>query len=134
MSVNMAASDNLDEKMRFVATDSSGGSQDLNQLLTNIRQFCTKEKRTNAFLVKIENDNSEYRKILKLVDLRLLHVLNQGITPGEAAEKYIALVLDYGFYVSMRSARSMNLFQKGLETPTYRQLRKLPPFKLAEPK
>jgi hypothetical protein len=30
--------------------------------------------------------------------LRLVHVISEGITVGEAGRKFLALILDYGFY------------------------------------
>jgi hypothetical protein len=56
----------------------------------------------------------------------LIHVISEGISPGEAGRKYLALILDYGFYTGIRAAQSVDLFNKQTERVTYKQLRKLP--------
>ena len=61
----------------------------------------------------------------------MLHVLNQGITPKHAGVRYIALLLDYGFYVGVRLATRVDLFQKDADTPVYKDLRHLPKFPIA---
>jgi hypothetical protein len=66
--------------------------------------------------------------VRKLIDLRLLHVINEGITIGEAGRKYLGLVLDYGFYTGIRAARSVDLFNRQTQRVAYKDLRKLPVF------
>jgi hypothetical protein len=61
-----------------------------------------------------------------LVDLRLIHVISEGITVGEAGRKYLALILDYGFYTGIRAAQSVDLFNKQTDKVVYKDLRKLP--------
>ena len=79
-------------------------------------------------LVEIRTDNPTHQKVLKLVDLRLLHVISEGISVGEAGRKHLALILDYGFYIGMRAARSVDLFNRQTRKVAYRDLRKLPVF------
>jgi hypothetical protein len=127
-SVNMAASEAVNTKLRELETDAHGASEELHQTLDRIRDFCIKEKKTNALLVEIRTDDRGYQLILKLVDLRLLHVINEGLSVGEAARKYLGLILDYGFYIGIRAARSVDLFNKQTRKVAYKDLRKLPIF------
>jgi hypothetical protein len=126
--VNLAASEMVSQKMRELEIDvpTPTAESDLSSVLERVREFCIKDKRKNAFLVEVRNDSLLYQRILKLVDLRLLHVISEGITPGEAGRKYVALILDYGFYTGIRAAQSVDLFNKQTERVAYKDLRKLP--------
>ena len=95
-------------------------------MLERIKDFCIKQQRKNAFLVEVRNDTPLYHQVQKLVDLRLLHVISEGITVGEAGRKYLALILDYGFYTGIRAAQSVDLFNRQTGRVTYKELRKLP--------
>jgi hypothetical protein len=127
-SINVAASETVNVKLKELDTDASGEAQPLHAFLEQIREYCVKEKRKNAFLIEIRNDDPLYQRVLKLVDLRLLHVINEGISVGEAGRKYLALILDYGFYIGIRAARSVDLFNKQTKKVAYRDLRRLPVF------
>jgi len=131
-SVNIAASETVNVKLRELDTDASGEADGLHVVLEELREFCVKQKRKNAFLVEIRNDNLVYQRILKLVDLRLMHVINEGISVGEAARKYLALILDYGFYTGVRAARSVDLFNKQTKKVSRKELRNLPIFEVAD--
>jgi hypothetical protein len=126
--VNISASGYVDDKNRYLGMDTSEGQERVRALLDRIRAFCIKEKKVNAFLVRLESDEGVFRDILRLIDLRFLHVLNRGLTPGEAGEKYMALLLDYGFYTGVRRAKTMDVLQQKPGKLTYRVLRKLPKF------
>jgi hypothetical protein len=126
--VNIAASEAINIKLRDLETDASADAEGLQLLLENIRDFCVKRERRNAFLVEIKGDDSTYDRVRKLIDLRLLHVINEGITIGEAGRKYLGLVLDYGFYTGIRAARSVDLFNRQTQRVAYKDLRKLPVF------
>lgn len=126
--VNVAASEAVNTKLRDLQADAFGASDELQQLLEEIRDFCVKQEKKNALLVEIRTDNPTHQKVLKLVDLRLLHVISEGISVGEAGRKYLALILDYGFYIGMRAARSVDLFNRQTRKVAYRDLRKLPVF------
>jgi hypothetical protein len=127
--VNVAASEMVSQKLRELEVDvpekTVGG--DLASALERVKDFCIKKERKNAFLVEIRNEDF-YQKILKLVDLRLVHVISEGITVGEAGRKYLALILDYGFYTGIRAAQSVDLFNKQTQRVAYKDLRKLPVF------
>lgn len=126
--VNMAASETLSTKLRELETDASDSAADLKVLLEHVRNFCVTEKRKNAFLVEIGADSKNYEQILNLVHLRLLHVISEGITIGEAGRKYLGLILDYGFYIGIRAAQSVDLFNRQTKRVVYKDLRVLPVF------
>ena len=125
-SINLAASETVNVKLKELDTDASGEAESLHALLEQLRDFCVRQQRKNAFLIEIRNDDAVYQRILKLVDLRLLHVVNEGISVGEAGRKYLALILDYGFYIGVRAARSVDLFNKQTKKVAYKDLRQLP--------
>ena len=126
--INIAASEAVNTKLRELETDASGDVNPLRTLLTAIREFCVKQQRKNAFLVEIKGEDETYENVRALVDLRLLHVINEGITIGEAGRKYLGLILDYGFYTGIRAARSVDLFNRQTGRVAYRDLRKLAVF------
>jgi hypothetical protein len=128
--VNAAASEMVSQKMRDLEVDVPEAAIETNlaKVLEDVKDFCIKQARKNAFLVEIRNDEALYQNILKLVDLRLVHVISEGITVGEAGKKYLGLILDYGFYTGIRAARSVDLFNRQTERVAYKDLRKLPVF------
>ncbi|WP_017324658.1 ATP-binding protein [Synechococcus sp. PCC 7336] len=129
-SVNVAASEMTEEKLRDIKIDASGKYEEVNQLLESIRNFCVTEKRKNVFLVEIQNESPAFHKIEELIALRLLHILSSGFTPKEVGRRYMALMLDYGFYVGLRTAKSIDLFAKEPKPLQAQELRKFPRFKL----
>jgi hypothetical protein len=126
--VNMAASEMVSQKVRDVESDVVDKTVETNleSVLETVKEFCIKTKRTNAFLTEIRSDNKLYRPIVELVDMRLIHVISEGITVGDAGRKYLALILDYGFYTGVRAAQSVDLFNKQTGKVVYKDLRKLP--------
>ena len=126
--INQAASEALTIKQRDLESDVSQGAADLAQLVEQLREFCVTKQRLNAFLVEIKAEQELFESIRALVDLRLLHVINEGVTISEGGRKYLALILDYGFYTGIRAARSVDLFNKQSGKVAYRELRKLPVF------
>ncbi len=126
--VNTAASEAINTKLRELESEVSGDTHSLEALLEEIREFCVKQHRKNAFLVEIKTNDTLFQDVQTLVDLRLLHVINEGITIKEAGRKYLALILDYGFYTGVRAAQSVVLFNRKTGKVTYKDLRKLPVF------
>jgi hypothetical protein len=124
--VNVAASEALNTKLKDLETDASSEAGNLQALLEDLREFCIKDVRRNAFLLEIRGDDPLYDGVRKLVDLRLLHVINEGITIGEAGRKYLGLILDYGFYIGIRATRSVDLFNRQTQRVAYKDLRHLP--------
>jgi hypothetical protein len=129
-SLNLVASTNLDDKVRMVKEDAANAATEAMKLLEDIKIFCLKSVRKNAFLVRIDDSNVQYLKLMQLVDLRLLHVINRGITPDRPAERYAALLLDYGFYVGSHYARTVDPFEKA-DTNIAKTLRGLPRLQLS---
>lgn len=127
--INIAASETLTTKLRDLDRDSSYNAIDLKLLVEQIREFCVTDKRKNAFLVEIGAKNPVYDEVLNLVHLRLLHIINEGITVGVAGRKYLALILDYGFYTGIRAAQSVDLFNRQSNQVTYKEIRSLPIFR-----
>lgn len=124
--VNQAASETLTIKLRDLEQDASEQAAGLKIALESIKSFCIKEKRQNAFLIEIDNKSDLFDQVTSLVQLRLLHVISEGITPHEAGRKYLALILDYGLYIGIRAAQSVELFNKSFEDSSSAALRKLP--------
>ncbi|MBD3894647.1 hypothetical protein IEI94_02100 [Halomonas sp. ML-15] len=131
-SVNAAASEMADAKIKDIEKDLTGGLGDIRGQLDKLKIFCVNERKKNAFLVERRPDLEEYKLIESLIGLRFLHVLHEGITPSEAGRRYKALMLDYGFYVGVRAARSVDLFQKVPDALTVKELRSLPVYELGE--
>lgn len=130
MSVNAAASEMAEGKLRDIPKDTNEDQKELISVLDKVRNFCVTEKRTNSFLIKIKNGDPIFEYVQKLIALRLIHVLHEGITPHEAGQRYMALMLDYGFYIGIRAAKSVELFPTEPKPLLAKELRKLPIFKL----
>jgi hypothetical protein len=123
--VNMSAADSLMEKERHVSEDLGEGSPQVLSAVDDIKAFCLKEIRSNAFLVHLNPGNKYYQVIKKASDLRFIHVLHPGITPEQAGEKYEALMLDYAFYTGFRKAPSVRELKPAPQTTSAKELRKL---------
>ncbi len=127
-SINAAASEAVEGKLQDIEKDASVEFGAVSSLLEKIKIFCITTKRKNAFLVRIQNSNSGYLMIQKLIALRLVHVLHEGTTPYKAGERFIALMLDFGFYTGIRAATSVDLFPDRPRQLLAAELRKLPVF------
>ncbi|MCF9019714.1 MULTISPECIES: ATP-binding protein [Pseudomonas syringae group] len=127
-SINAAASESIESKLRDLELDAGNEKNELGALLERVKFFCITSQRNNAFLVKIDNSSRGYALVQKLAALRFAHVLHEGITPHKAGERYIALMLDFGFYVGIRAARSVELFLDEPRDILAKDLRKLPIF------
>ncbi len=128
-SLNAATSEAIEEKLKDVERDAFG--QDKEQVpnyLSQVKKFCLEQEKKNAFLVKIENGSASYANVQRLVALRFVHVLHEGITPHKAGVRFMALMLDYGFYIGIRAARSIELFPDEPRQLAAKELRKLPIF------
>lgn len=124
--VNAAASDAVAPKLRDLESDASGDAEQLQALFESIRNNCVAENANNAFLFEIRPTDVNYQRLLKLVDLRLLHVISEGVSIGQAGRRYLGLILDYGFYVGVRASKKIDLFNKQTKRVTRSQLRRLP--------
>jgi hypothetical protein len=81
-----------------------------------------------GYRVEISNADHRYILIQKLAALRLVHILHEGITPHKAGKRFIALMLDYGFYVGIRAARSVELIPAEPRALSAKEHRSLPIF------
>lgn len=130
--INLSASKMADEKLKDIQLDTSGESVEINKNLNKIRDFCIKQARQNCFLVEIQNENPVFHSIETLISLRLLHILYSSFTPSEVGKRYMALMLDYGLYVAMRPAKSIDLFTKEPRPLLAKEVRQFPTFKLLD--
>lgn len=127
--VNAAASETIEEKLKDIGRDAGdAGTADLQAVLDEMKDFCIKSHGINAFLVRIDNRNTAYRTVQSLIALRFLHVLHEGITPHKVGERYVALMLDFGFYTGVRAAKSVKLFPEVPKQLAAKDLRRLPIF------
>ena len=108
--INAAASEAAQVKMQEVQNDLPSSDETIYALLERVKDFCITTKRTNAFLLKIDSMQKDFGTMQKLVALRLVHTLHEGITRSKVGEGYQALMLDFGFYVGIRAARSVTIF------------------------
>lgn len=128
-SINSAASESIEDKFRDLELGVNYDKSEIANLLEKVKKFCLEEKKITAFLVRIDNASPGYALVLKLAALRFAHVLHEGITPEAAGKRYIALMLDFGFYVGIRTARSLKMFMEEPVVLLAKDLRKLPIFK-----
>jgi hypothetical protein len=128
-SLNAATSEAVEDKLKDIESDiSTNQKAAISACLERVKIFCLSKQKKNAFLVKIANSNPAYAEVQKLVALRLVHVLHEGITPHKAGERYVALMLDYGFYIGIRAAKSIDLFPDKPRQMAVKELRMLPIF------
>ncbi|HUS44598.1 MAG TPA: ATP-binding protein [Phycisphaerae bacterium] len=123
--INMAAADSMIEKERYICDDVEDGMSVVHRIIEDLKTFCLKEIKCNAFLVHIDVSNPKYGLIQKVSDLRFIHVLHPGITPERAGEKYQVFLLDYAFYTGFRKTPSVKEVVSKPEMPPAKQLRKL---------
>lgn len=128
-SINSAASESIEDKFRDLELGVNYDKNEIAGLLDKVKKFCLEDKKITAFLVRIDNASHGYALIQKLAALRFAHVLHEGITPEAAGKRYIALMLDFGFYVGIRTARSLKMFMEEPVVLSAKDLRKLPIFK-----
>jgi hypothetical protein len=123
--INMAAADSLTEKERYVSDDVAENAAFIMNVVNDIKDYCLREIRCNAFLVRLDSADERYRLLKKVSDLRFIHILHPGITPTTAGEKYEAYMLDYAFYTGFRKAPSVKEFMRSPQQPLAKDLRKL---------
>jgi len=123
--INVAASETLSIKLRDLDTDATANAAALKSMLETVRDFCITKTKSNAFLVEVGANPKGYELLMKLIHLRLLHVISEGITVGRAGRKYLGLILDYGFYTGIRAAQSVELFNRQSGKVAYKDLRAL---------
>ena len=87
--------------MDELAQDARNSKGELLSILDAIEVLCLEKERINAFLVRSENSEVR-RRIHVLSDLRLVHLINQSITPDRAGERYEAYIVDYSLFTGFR--------------------------------
>ena len=91
--VNVAIGEFGQGKMDELSQDARNSEGDLRDMLAALVAYCLDEKGTNAFLLSNE-ESKEKRLVHILSDLRLVHLINQSITPDRPGERYAAYILD----------------------------------------
>jgi energy-coupling factor transporter ATP-binding protein EcfA2 len=99
--VNASIGESGQRKMDELAQDAHNAQGELLETLDLIERVCLDEERTNGFLVRSENTPIRQR-IHILNDLRLVHLVNQSITPDRAGERYEAYIVDYSLFTGFR--------------------------------
>ena len=120
----------MTEKEKYITDDIEDDPSTLKSYLEKIKSFCFNESKMNAFLVRKDPSNENYKTIRKLIDLRFLHILHPGITPDRRNEKFEALLLDYAFYTGFRRNPSVKEFKTTPVMATAKELRNLKRFKI----
>lgn len=128
-SINAAASEMAEEKLKDIELDTANDLVAIVGLLNEVKEFCITKERKNSFLVEIKNSSERYKLVQRLVALRLVHLLHEGITPHKAGKRFVALMLDYGFYVGIRAARSVDFIPSEPRQLLAKELRSLPIFR-----
>ncbi len=99
--VNASIGESGQRKMDELAQDARNSQGELLATLDAIEKLCLDKDRTNAFLIRSENTEIRTR-IHVLSDLRLVHLINQSITPDRAGERYEAYIVDYSLFTGFR--------------------------------
>ena len=126
--INMAAAESMIEKERYISDDVERGAASIRQVIDDIKAFCLKERKSNAFLVHFSANNPKFQLIHRISDLRFIHILHPGITPERAGEKYEVFLLDYAFYTGFRRTPSVKEVVSTPVTPAVKELRRLPTY------
>lgn len=141
MQVNDAAIANLGGKMESMKQDSGDEDAILDDCLKRIKRFVYHEKRTNAFLIskdELERNEQAKQAIRELVDLRLIHLVDQNTSHAPSdGHRYEAYLLDIALYDNARP-RNFDQVEPGQRDERARKddLRASPVFsldKLSEP-
>lgn len=99
--VNAGIGESGQRKMDELAQDASNSRGELLKTLDAIERVCLEQERTNAFLIRSENTTIR-QQVHILSDLRLVHLINQSITPDRAGERYEAYIVDYSLFTGFR--------------------------------
>jgi len=104
--VNVAIGEFGQQKMDELSQDARNSAGELRDMLSALEAYCLDEKQTNAFLLASE-DSTERNLVHVLSDLRLVHLINQSITPDRAGERYEAYILDYSLFTGFRRRQNI---------------------------
>ena len=104
--VTEAAISRISNKIDSMKVDSGDEDATLDEYLRRIKSMIYKDKRTNAFLVAkddLEKDLQSRQALRELVDLRLLHLIDQNTSKAPIdGRRYEAYILDIGLYDNAR--------------------------------
>ncbi|WP_442505888.1 hypothetical protein SH528x_004702 [Novipirellula sp. SH528] len=114
--VTEAAINTIRSKKESMKQDSGDDDAVLDEYLSRIKRYVYDDKRTNAFLVAkddLENDPQVRQAIRELVDLRLIHLVDQNTSRAPSdGRRYEAFILDVGLYENPRP-RKFNQVEPG---------------------
>ena len=123
--VNIAIGEFGQGKIDELIQDARNSEGELRDMLLALEDYCIDEKGKNAFLVTSE-EFVERKLVHTLSDLRLVHLINQSITPDRPGKRYEAYILDYSLFTGFR--RRQNIEEMLPEEGQFKasELRKLP--------
>lgn len=99
--INVAIGEFGQQKMDELVEDARNEAGSLKKMLDQLESLCIDENKVNAFLIR--QDGSKEQQFVKILsDLRLVHLINQSITPDTAGERYEAFILDYSLFTGFR--------------------------------
>lgn len=104
--VNVAIGEFGQQKLNEVQRDARNNEGVLKAMLTKLETLCLEKNSVNAFLIRSE-DSVERKLVQILSDLRMVHLINQSITPEKAGERYEAFILDYSLFTGFRRRPSI---------------------------
>jgi Cdc6-like AAA superfamily ATPase len=123
--VNVAIGEFGQGKMDELSQDARNSEGELRDMLSALKTYCLDEHEINGFLLTSE-DSQERRLVHILSDLRLVHLINQSITPDRPGQRYGAYILDYSLFTGFR--RRQNIEEMVPEQGQFKaqELRRLP--------
>jgi Cdc6-like AAA superfamily ATPase len=104
--VNVAIGEFGQGKMDELSKDARNSEGELRDMISALEMYCLDDKQINAFLVASEESN-ERRLVQILSDLRLVHLINQSITPDRPGKRYAAYILDYSLFTGFRRRQNI---------------------------
>jgi Cdc6-like AAA superfamily ATPase len=123
--VNVAIGEFGQGKMEELSQDARNSENQLRDMLSALKEYCLDQKGINAFL--LTSEESEERRLVQILsDLRLVHLINQSITPDRPGQRYAAYILDYSLFTGFR--RRQNIEEMVPEGGQFKaqELRRLP--------
>lgn len=99
--VNVAIGEFGQQKMDDLQKDARNEAGLLQKVLAKLEDICLVQNRINAFLFR-SDDPKEQMLMQILSDLRMVHLINQSITPRKSGERFQAYILDYSMFTGVR--------------------------------
>lgn len=130
--VNRATGELYDDKLERLDREGVKEADQLKKALDSLQSELLDKHNRNCFLVRHEPARAEYANLEKLVDLRFVHLLHEGITPSEKGRRFRAYLLDYSFYTGVRFRKGLKELEIAADSPPKAAtLRRLPKLQLA---